>query len=127
MSRGINKVILMGNVGADPQINQAESGMNVTKIAIATSESWKDKESGAVKEKTEWHQVVFFNKLADLVMKLVRKGSRIYVEGRLHTRQWQDKNGNNRQNTEVNASQVFILDNKNTQPILERNDNEINK
>ncbi len=100
-SRGINKVILVGNLGQDPEVKYTPNGGAVTTISIATSESWKDKSSGEMREKTEWHRVVFFGKLAEIAGEYLRKGSQVYVEGKLTTRKWQDKSGQDRYTTEV--------------------------
>ena len=109
MARGVNKVILVGNCGKDPETKYMPSGGAVTNVSIATSESWKDKQSGETKERTEWHNVVFFNRLAEIVGEYVRKGSQIYVEGALRTRKWQDKSGQDRYTTEVVASEMQML------------------
>ena len=109
MARGVNKVILVGNCGKDPETKYMPSGGAVTNISIATSESWKDKQSGETKERTEWHNIVFFNRLAEIVGEYVRKGSQIYVEGALRTRKWQDKSGQDRYTTEVVASEMQML------------------
>lgn len=109
MARGVNKVILVGNCGKDPETRYMPSGGAVTNISIATSESWKDKQSGETKERTEWHNIVFFNRLAEIVGEYVRKGSQIYVEGALRTRKWQDKSGQDRYTTEVVASEMQML------------------
>jgi len=109
MARGVNKVILVGNCGKDPETRYMPSGGAVTNVSIATSESWKDKQSGETKERTEWHNIVFFNRLAEIVGEYVRKGSQIYVEGALRTRKWQDKNGQDRYTTEVVASEMQML------------------
>ena len=100
-SRGVNKVILIGNVGGDPETRYLPNGNAVTNITLATTDSWKDKQTGQVQERTEWHRVVFFGKLAEIVGEYVRKGSQIYVEGRLQTRKWQDQTGQDRYTTEV--------------------------
>ena len=97
----INKVILVGNLGQDPETRYGSNGNAVTSISVATSESWKDKNSGEKKEKTEWHRVVFFGKLAEIAGEYLHKGSKVYVEGRLVTRKWQDKSGQDRYTTEV--------------------------
>lgn len=109
MSRGINKVILVGNLGADPEVRYMPSGGAVSNIRIATSESWKDKQSGEQTERTEWHNVVFFNRLAEIVSEYLRKGSQVYVEGRLRTRKWQDRDGNDRYTTEIVADEMQML------------------
>ncbi len=101
MARGVNKVILIGNLGKDPEVRYTPGGDAVANITLATSESWKDKNTGEQKEKTEWHRVVFFGKLAEIVGQYLKKGSKIYVEGKLQTRKWQDKNGQDRYTTEV--------------------------
>ena len=93
MSRGINKVILVGNLGKDPEIRYSASGAAIANITVATSDNWKDKQTGEKQERTEWHRVVFFNRLAEVVGEYLTKGSQIYVEGRLQTRKWQDKDG----------------------------------
>jgi len=101
MSRGINKVILVGNLGQDPEVRYLPNGGAVANITLATSESWTDKNSGQKQEKTEWHRVVFFGKLADIVSQYVKKGSKLYVEGKLQTRKWQDQQGNDKYTTEI--------------------------
>jgi len=100
-TRGVNKVILVGNLGQDPEVKYTPNGGAVTTISIATSDSWKDKNSGETREKTEWHRVVFFGKLAEIAGEYLRKGSQVYVEGKLQTRKWQDKSGQDRFTTEV--------------------------
>jgi len=101
MSRGINKVIIVGNLGQDPEVHMLPNGGQVTNVSLATSESWTDKNSGQKQEKTEWHRVVFFGKLAEVVSQYVKKGSKLYVEGKLQTRKWQDQSGNDRYSTEI--------------------------
>jgi single-strand DNA-binding protein len=101
MSRGVNKVILIGNLGADPDVRYMPSGDAVANCRIATSESWKDKQSGELQERTEWHNVVFFGRTAETVKQYLRKGSKIYVEGKLRTRKWQTQDGQDRYTTEV--------------------------
>lgn len=108
-SRGVNKVILVGNLGADPETRYMPSGSAVTNIRMATSESWKDKQTGEMQERTEWHNVAFFNRLAEIAGEYLRKGSQVYVEGRLRTRKWQDKQGNDRWTTEVVANEMQML------------------
>lgn len=110
MARGINKVILIGNLGRDPELRYMPSGGAVVNVTLATSENWKDKSSGEAKERTEWHNVVFFNKLAEIVAQYLKKGSRVYVEGSLRTRKWQDKDGQDRYTTEVVANDMQMLD-----------------
>jgi single-strand DNA-binding protein len=109
MARGINKVILIGNLGADPETRSMPSGGVVTNIRIATSESWKDKQSGEQKERTEWHAVVMFNRLGEIAAEYLRKGSQVYIEGSLRTRKWQDKEGKDRYTTEIIADEMQML------------------
>ena len=109
MARGVNKVILVGNLGADPETKAMPSGMTVANIRIATSESWKDKTSGETKEQTEWHSVAMFGRLGEIAGEYLRKGSQVYIEGRLRTRKWQDKQGNDRFTTEIIASEMQML------------------
>ena len=109
MARGINKVILVGNLGNDPEVRATASGSRVATISIATSESWMDKNTGQRQEKTEWHRVVFFNRLAEIVEQYLNKGSQVYVEGRLQTRKWQDQNGQDKYTTEVVANEMQML------------------
>jgi single-strand DNA-binding protein len=109
MARGINKVILIGNLGDDPKINHTASGATIANISIATSESWKDKQTGERQERTEWHRVVFFNRLAEIVEQYLRKGQRVYVEGSLRTRKWQDDSGQDRYSTEIVANEMQML------------------
>src|ERR1043165_9233502 len=109
MARGINKVILVGNLGADPDTRYMPSGKAVTNIRIATSESWKDKQTGDMQERTEWHSIVLYDKLGEIAAEYLRKGSQVYIEGRLQTRKWQDKQGADRYTTEVVASEVQML------------------
>jgi single-strand DNA-binding protein len=112
MARGINKVILIGNLGQAPDCRYMPNGNAVTNITLATSESWKDKNTGEDQEKTEWHRVVFFRKLAEIAGEYLKKGSKIYVEGRLQTRKWQDKDGNDRYTTEIVADSMQMLDSR---------------
>ena len=109
MARGINKVILVGNLGQDPDTKAMPSGMTVCNIRLATSESWKDKQSGEMKEQTEWHSVAMFGRLAEIAGEYLRKGSQVYIEGRLRTRKWQDKQGNDRYTTEIVANEMQML------------------
>ena len=109
MARGINKVILIGNLGQDPDTKAMPSGMTVCNLRIATSESWKDKQSGEMKEQTEWHSVAMFGRLAEIAGEYLRKGSQVYIEGRLRTRKWQDKQGNDRYTTEIVANEMQML------------------
>lgn len=109
MARGINKVILVGNLGRDPEIRYTPSGAAVANITLATSDSWKDKATGEQQERTEWHRIVFFNRLAEIVDEYLKKGSQIYVEGRLQTRKWQDQGGQDRYTTEIVANEMQML------------------
>ncbi len=110
MARGVNKVILIGNLGKDPEVRYMPSGGAVANVTLATSDSWKDKQTGERQERTEWHNVVFFNRLAEIVGEYLHKGSKVYVEGSLRTRKWQDKNGMDRYTTEIVASEMQMLD-----------------
>ena len=112
MARGINKVILIGNIGGDPEVRYMPNGNAVATLSVATSESWKDKETGNKQERTEWHRVVCFNRLGEIVGEYVRKGSKLYIEGSLRTRKWQDPQGQDRYSTEIVASEVQMLDSK---------------
>ena len=109
MAKGINKVILIGNLGADPEMRYTAGGSAVANVRIATTDSWKDKQSGEQQERTEWHNVVFFNRLAEIVGEYLKKGSQVYVEGSLRTRKWQDKTGNDRYTTEIVADEMQML------------------
>ncbi len=109
MARGVNKVILIGNLGNDPDIRYTASGAAVANISLATAESWKDKNTGEQQERTEWHRIVFFGRLAEIVGEYLRKGSQIYVEGRLQTRKWEDKEGKDRYTTEIVANEMQML------------------
>ncbi len=109
MARGINKVILVGNLGQDPEVRYTTSGAAVTNITVATTESWTDKNTGQKQEKTEWHRVVFFGRLAEIAGEYLRKGRQVYIEGRLQTRKWQDKNGQDRYTTEIVANEMQML------------------
>ena len=108
-SRGINKVILVGNLGNDPETRYTQAGAAITNVSVATSETWKDKQTGQPQERTEWHRVVFFNRLAEIAGEYLRKGSQVYVEGSLRTNKWQDKSGNDRYTTEIVASEMQML------------------
>lgn len=110
MARGINKVILIGNLGSDPEVRYTPNNSAVVTVNIATSTGWKDKQSGEMQERTEWHRVVFFNRLAEIVSEYLRKGSKVYVEGSLRTRKWTDKNNVEKYTTEVIANEMQMLD-----------------
>ena len=112
-SRGINKVILVGNLGNDPEHRVLPSGGGVTNISLATSESWRDKNTGDQQERTEWHRVVFFNRLSEIAAEYLRKGSKVYVEGSLRTRKWQDQSGQDRYTTEIVGQEMQMLDSRN--------------
>lgn len=107
--RGVNKVILVGNLGADPDQRHMPSGKAVTNLRIATSETWKDRQTGDQKEKTEWHSVVLFDKLGEIAGEYLRKGSQVYIEGKLQTRKWTDKEGKDRYSTEIIANELQML------------------
>jgi len=109
MARGVNKVILVGNLGKDPEVKYMPSGDAVCNFSIATTESWKDKDSGEKIEKTEWHNIVLFKRLAEVAGEYLRKGSQVYLDGQLKTRKWQDKQGNDRWSTEVHARDMQML------------------
>ena len=109
MSRGVNKVILVGNLGQKPDMKYTQSNTAVANLSLATSESWKDKDSGDLKTKTEWHRVVYFGKLAEIAEQYLDKGSQLYVEGKLQTRKWQDKEGNDRYTTEILGNEMNML------------------
>ena len=109
MARGINKAIIVGNVGQDPEVRYMPSGSAVAEVSVATTESWKDKQTGDKQERTEWHRVTFFGRLAEIVGEYVRKGSQIYVEGSIRTEKWQDKNGNDRYTTKIIANEMQML------------------
>lgn len=110
MSRGINKVILIGNLGNDPDARMTPQGTAVTNLSIATDESYKDKQTGQMVPKTEWHRVVMFNRLAEIARDYLKKGSKVYIEGRLQTRKWQDQSGQDRYTTEILANEMQMLD-----------------
>jgi single-strand DNA-binding protein len=109
MARGVNKVILVGTLGADPETRAIPSGMTVTNIRIATNESWKDKATGAQQERTEWHNIALFGRLGEIAAEYLRKGSQVFVEGKLRTRKWQDKQGNDRYSTDIIADNMQML------------------
>ncbi len=109
MARGVNKVILVGNLGADPETRYTAGGSAVTNVRLATTDSWKDKQSGEQQERTEWHRVVFFGRLAEIAAEYLRKGSQIYVEGRIQTRKWQGQDGQDRWTTEIVGNDMQML------------------
>jgi len=112
MARGVNKVILIGSLGKEPETRYMPNGNAVTNFSMATSESWKDKQTGERVEKTEWHKIILFNKLAEIAGEYLTKGSKVYVEGKLQTRKWQDKSGADRWTTEIVANELQMLDGK---------------
>ncbi len=112
MARGLNKVMIMGNLGADPEVRYMPSGAAVTNIRVATSDVWKDKQSGERQERTEWHRIVLFNRIGEIAAQYLRKGSRVFIEGSLRTNKWQDQNGNERYTTEIIANSMQLMDSK---------------
>jgi single-strand DNA-binding protein len=125
MARGINKVILIGNLGADPEIRYMPSGSAVTNISLATSETWKDKTTGQPQERTEWHRVACFNRLAEIAAEYLHKGSKVYIEGSLRTRKWTDKSGHDRYTTEIIANEMQMLDRKDSSSSTFRSNNDM--
>jgi len=109
MARGINKVILVGNLGNDPEVRYANNGSAIANISVATTDSWKDKNTGEQQERTEWHRVVMFNRLGEIAGEYLKKGSQVYIEGRLQTRKWQDQSGQDRYTTEIVANEMQML------------------
>ena len=109
MARGVNKVILVGNLGKDPEVRYMSNGNAVCNAILAISESWKDKQTGEQKEKTEWHNIVFYRRLAEIAGEYLKKGSQVYIEGKLQTRKWQDKSGNDRYTTDIIANEMQML------------------
>ena len=114
MARGVNKVILIGNIGKDPEIRYSAGGGAITNLTLATSESWKDKQSGEQQERTEWHRVALFGRLAEIAGEYLKKGSKVYIEGSLRTRKWQDQSGQDKYTTEIVASEMQMLDGRGT-------------
>ncbi len=112
MARGINKVILIGNLGQSPEIRYTPSGTPIANLSVATTDFWKDKQTGEPQERTEWHRVVLFNRLAEIAGEYLSKGSKVYVEGRLQTRKWQDKSGSDRYTTEIVCTELQMLDSR---------------
>lgn len=111
-SRGVNKAIIIGNLGSDPEMRYMQSGAAVATLSIATSETWKDKESGQPQERTEWHRVVLFNRLGEIAGEYLKKGSKVYIEGSIRTRKWQDKSGADRYTTEIVGNSMQMLDSR---------------
>ena len=125
MARGVNKVILVGNLGQKPEIRYTQTDSAVANLSLATSESWKDKETGEQREKTEWHRIVYFGKLAEIAEQYLDKGSKVYVEGKLQTRKWQDKEtGADRYKTEIVGNELTMLDSKNSSGMNEMNESQ---
>jgi single-strand DNA-binding protein len=116
MARGLNKVILIGNLGADPETRAMPSGGTVSNLRVATSESWRDKQSGEQQERTEWHRVALFGRLGEVAAEYLRKGSQVYIEGSLRTRKWQDKQGNDRYSTEIIGNEMLMLGGRGAAP-----------
>lgn len=112
MARGVNKVILVGNLGADPDTRYTANGAAISNLSVATSRSWRDKQSNEMREETEWHRAVLFGRLGEIAAEYLRKGSKIYLEGRLQTRKWQDKQGQDRWTTEIVAEEMQMLDSR---------------
>ena len=112
MARGINKVILIGNLGRDPEVRYSPNGAAIANLSVATSESWKDKNTGEQVEKTEWHRVVMFRRLAEIAGEYLKKGSKVYIEGKLQTRKWQGQDGQDRYTTEIVANEMQMLDSR---------------
>jgi single-strand DNA-binding protein len=112
---GVNKVIIVGNLGNDPEIRQSNSGAAIANISVATSDSWKDKNTGERQERTEWHKVTLFNRLGEVAGEYLKKGSKVYIEGKLQTRKWQDQQGNDRYSTDIIADQMQMLDGRGEQ------------
>lgn len=111
-SRGVNKAIIIGNLGADPETRYTAGGTAVTNVNVATSETWRDKNSGDMQERTEWHRIVFFARLAEIAGEYLRKGSKVYIEGRIQTRKWQGQDGQDRYTTEIVANEMQMLDSR---------------
>ncbi|KXS39951.1 MAG: single-strand DNA-binding protein [Halomonadaceae bacterium T82-2] len=112
MARGVNKVILIGNLGQDPEVRFTPSGTAVANLNVATTDTWMDRQSGQRQERTEWHRVVLFNKLAEIAQQYLKKGGKVYIEGRLQTRKWQDQNGQDRYSTEIVCNDMQMLDSR---------------
>ena len=126
MSKGVNKVILIGNLGADPEVRYMPSGNAVANLSIATNDTWKDKQTGVLQERTEWHKVSLFDKLAQVAAEYLKKGAKVFIEGSIRTRKWQDQSGNDRYTTEIIANNMQMLDSKEIRSTKSNNLNEIN-
>ncbi|MDY7026597.1 MAG: single-stranded DNA-binding protein [Pseudomonadota bacterium] len=112
MARGINKAIIVGNLGNDPDVKMTSNGSAVANLSVATSEGWRDKNTGEMQERTEWHRIVLFNRLAEIAQQYLRKGSKVYIEGKIQTRKWQDQNGQDRYSTEIVCNELQMLDSR---------------
>lgn len=126
MARGINKVTLIGNLGRDPEVRSSQNGLIIATVSIATTEAWKDRATGQLQEKTEWHRVVFFGRLAEIVRDYLKKGSKVYVEGRLQTRKWTDQQNIERYTTEIVANEMQMLDSRGAGSGGSNNDYQVN-
>ena len=109
MSRGINKVVIVGTLGKDPEVKYAENGNSVVNVSVATNESWKDKETGQTRQRTEWHRIVMFGRLGEIASQYLKKGSQAYFEGKINTNKWQDQSGNDRYSTQIVANEMQML------------------
>jgi single-strand DNA-binding protein len=116
MARGINKVILIGNLGADPEVRATPSGLSIANLRLATTDTWRDRQSGEQQERTEWHRVALFGRLAEIAQQYLHKGSKVYIEGRLQTRKWQGQDGAERYTTEIVANELRLLDSRGAGP-----------
>ncbi|MDY6884050.1 MAG: single-stranded DNA-binding protein [Pseudomonadota bacterium] len=112
MGRGVNRVFIIGNVGSDPEIKTTSNGSTIANLSVATSEAWRDKNTGEMQERTEWHRIVLFNRLAEIAQQYLRKGSKVYIEGKIQTRKWQDQNGQDRYSTEIVGNELQMLDSR---------------
>lgn len=112
MARGVNRVIIIGNLGQDPEVRFTPGGAAVANLNVATSDTWMDKQSGTRQERTEWHRIVLFNKTAEIAQQYLKKGAKVYIEGRLQTRKWQDQNGQDRYSTDIVANDMQMLDSR---------------
>ena len=127
MAKGINRVTIVGNLGQDPETKALPSGSYVTNISVATTEEWKDKQTGKKESCTEWHRIVFFNRLAEIAGEYLKKGSQVYIEGKLQTRKWQDQNGQDRYTTEIVGKEMQMLGSKGSQENNYNNNNGLNQ
>jgi single-strand DNA-binding protein len=125
MARGINKAIIVGNLGRDPEVRYTANGNAMANITVATTENWKDKQSGERQERTEWHRVVFFGRLAEIVEEYLKKGSQVYIEGSIRTRKWKDQNDQDRWTTEIVASEMQMLSSRNSGDYGQSSDSQV--